>query len=367
MDVDELLVRVALISTVAACGARAAAQSVYVDFEGNNGPTSPPSSSYAAAAGVGGHWNAVGQDVSVLLHDIAGQPTSVVLTKSGCQAISPGIPPTDDHMRLLGDLYYGDALCGQDQPDLRISNLAPGTYQLFVYAPGDGAGSNVSFLSPFQAVTVDGGGIPWPAGSVFPGTYVDWFVGVRIVHVTAPGSTLQILLQHPGSDRGVSGMQLVRLDDATPFCSGHLGGCPCGVGQPGAGCPSSFNASGASLSGAGSRQVSNDGLQLTATGVLSSGFCVLFQGTSAPGNGQGVPFGDGLRCAGGPLKRIVQRAAVGGVLQYPAPGDPPVSVRGAVPASGGFRTYQLRYRNAASYCTSDTFNTTNGVAVEWLP
>jgi hypothetical protein len=42
-------------------------------------------------------------------------------------------------------------------------------------------------------------------------------------------------------------------------------------------------------------------------------------------------------------------------------------VRGSVRATGGFRTYQLRYRNAASYCTPETFIATNGVAVEWIP
>jgi hypothetical protein len=41
-------------------------------------------------------------------------------------------------------------------------------------------------------------------------------------------------------------------------------------------------------------------------------------------------------------------------------------VRGAVPA-GATRTYQVWYRNAAAFCTSDTFNLTNGLVVTWAP
>jgi len=31
------------------------------------------------------------------------------------------------------------------------------------------------------------------------------------------------------------------------------------------------------------------------------------------------------------------------------------------------RTYQIRYRNAASFCTSAPFNLTNGVEILWSP
>jgi hypothetical protein len=40
-------------------------------------------------------------------------------------------------------------------------------------------------------------------------------------------------------------------------------------------------------------------------------------------------------------------------------------VRGGVPINGGLRTYQVWYRNAANFCTSSTFNLTNGVAIQW--
>jgi hypothetical protein len=113
-------------------------------------------------------------------------------------------------------------------------------------------------------------------------------------------------------------------------------------------------------------QVSNDTLQLVASSLTNS-VVTVFQGTTTVNDGQGAPFGDGLRCAGGTTVRLASKPSVAGILQYPGPGDQPISQRGGVPASGGFRTYQVWYRNAGSFCTSATYNLTNAVAVLWLP
>jgi hypothetical protein len=59
--------------------------------------------------------------------------------------------------------------------------------------------------------------------------------------------------------------------------------------------------------------------------------------------------------------------ATGGVAQYPSGNDVPLSVRGAIPPAGGNRSYQVWYRNAASFCTSATFNVTNGLMMTWHP
>jgi hypothetical protein len=56
----------------------------------------------------------------------------------------------------------------------------------------------------------------------------------------------------------------------------------------------------------------------------------------------------------------------GGASSYPAAGDLPISLKGAVTAPG-LRFYQTWYRNAASYCTPSTFNFTNGLVVLWNP
>jgi hypothetical protein len=91
-----------------------------------------------------------------------------------------------------------------------------------------------------------------------------------------------------------------------------------------------------------------------------------FQGTAQQGGGLGVAFGDGLRCAGGTIVRLGTKSNVGGASTYPTGGDPSVSVRGLVTA-GNVRNYQVWYRNAAAFCTSSTFNLTNGVSVLWMP
>jgi hypothetical protein len=77
-------------------------------------------------------------------------------------------------------------------------------------------------------------------------------------------------------------------------------------------------------------------------------------------------FGDGLRCAGGTIRRLGTKTNSAGGSQYPAAGDLPVSVRGAVGAPGT-RTYQVWYRNAVGYCTAATYNLTNGLEITWTP
>ena len=62
-----------------------------------------------------------------------------------------------------------------------------------------------------------------------------------------------------------------------------------------------------------------------------------------------VSFGDGLRCAGGSLKRLYVKNASGGVALAPALGDPTVSQRalalGDLLDPGSRRYYQTYYRD----------------------
>ncbi|MBL8862911.1 MAG: hypothetical protein JNK02_13015, partial [Planctomycetes bacterium] len=44
-----------------------------------------------------------------------------------------------------------------------------------------------------------------------------------------------------------------------------------------------------------------------------------------------------------------------------------VSADGSVPPAGATRYYQVWYRDPANYCTTFTFNLTNGVRVVWAP
>ena len=88
-----------------------------------------------------------------------------------------------------------------------------------------------------------------------------------------------------------------------------------------------------------------------------------------------APYGDGLRCAGGHLKRLYTRSAVAGTVTAPAGADPSITVRSAalgdsIPALGT-RYYQTYYRDGSpGFCPSplgNTFNISNALSVVWMP
>jgi len=154
----------------------------------------------------------------------------------------------------------------------------------------------------------------------------------------------------------------------TPFCFGDGVGtaCPCGnSGTAGRGCASSINANGAKLTGAGVASLAGDSVTLYGSGMPNSS-ALYFQGTSQQNGGLGSPFGDGLRCAAGSVIRLATKSNAAGISQYPAAGDPSISVRGLV-ASAGTRTYQVWYRNSAAFCTAATYNLSNGLEIAWTP
>ena len=155
---------------------------------------------------------------------------------------------------------------------------------------------------------------------------------------------------------------------ALATCSGDASGtaCPCGNGPPLptiGGCRNSLGLS-AQLTAGGSTSLASDTWVLVAADMPATTTALFFQGTSATAGG--VPFGDGLRCAAGSVARLGTKTAVGGAASYPEVGDASVSARGGVGAPGP-RWYQLWYRNAAAFCTSSTFNLTNGVRGLWVP
>jgi hypothetical protein len=158
------------------------------------------------------------------------------------------------------------------------------------------------------------------------------------------------------------------LPPGTPFCSGDGTGtaCPCGNGgSSGNGCASSVSPAGGKLDAQGVASIANDTLVLLGSSMPSSSV-LYFQGTTQIAGGLGLPFGDGLRCVGGTIIRLKPATNVNGQSQFPDTSDPSVSVKG-MDAAGFVRHYQIWYRNAAAYCTSDTFNLTNGVSVTWAP
>jgi hypothetical protein len=157
----------------------------------------------------------------------------------------------------------------------------------------------------------------------------------------------------------------------TAVCFGTAAACPCAnAGAAGHGCQNSFGTGGALLGATGSAIVSADTLLLTVSSLpLTNQLPTFFQGTSVPNGGAGTGFGDGLRCAGGASIRLGTRTATNGTvsLGFGIAGDPPISVKGAVPALGATRTYQVIYRNVQAYCTPSLFNLSNGLTVIWAP
>jgi plastocyanin len=170
---------------------------------------------------------------------------------------------------------------------------------------------------------------------------------------------------HFGS--GMKGTITVVSPPGTAMCFGDGSGtaCPCAnasaVGA-GEGCLSSLG-TGGKLVATGSASISNDTLVLQGSGMPNSS-ALYFQGTSAQSAGAGAVFGDGLRCAAGSVLRLGTKTNVSGVSAYPTVGDLSVSVKGAN-AAGGTRVYQVWYRNAAAFCTTSTFNLTNGYTLTW--
>ena len=104
-----------------------------------------------------------------------------------------------------------------------------------------------------------------------------------------------------------------------------------------------------------------ESITLRATGLHTNQACLFFQGNRAVNQGNGVLFGDGLRCVGQDLVRLqtlipwgqgeaettnINLAQEGGVL----PGD--------------VRHYQCWYRDGDS-TTSSGFNLTNALTINW--
>lgn len=157
------------------------------------------------------------------------------------------------------------------------------------------------------------------------------------------------------------------------FCFGDGSGaaCPCDPGQagtPGGGCRNSFGGTG-TLGATGNAGVALDSVTLRATGFLPTGIGLVFQGNSQQASGIGSVLGDGLLCVSQSIVRLAIRNAVAGVISLgrEVSGDQSIAVIGQVPAAGGTRHYQIWYRDPALFCTSSTFNFTNGLTIEWQP
>ena len=159
----------------------------------------------------------------------------------------------------------------------------------------------------------------------------------------------------------------------TPMCFGdgtQATPCPCAnVGAAGRGCENSALGGGALLALEGFA-ADPDSATLAASGLVPNALTVFLQGNAQLA---GTVFGDGVRCAGGALKRLYVANASGGTASAPAAGNLPLGLRSAALgdpiAPGTSRWYQAWYRDPdASFCgapAGDLWNVSNGVRADW--
>ena len=248
------------------------------------------------------------------------------------------------------------------------------------YRNGDGVGSVSQSGTDWPGV-VGAGAISWsteaPAQNANANA-IRWGTTYNFrfdANVPPAGGNIEVGLWGSGAPASVSAAAEIPAGDPSlvSFCFGDGSGTPCPCSNSGAtshGCDNSAATGGALLTASGVPSLTVDTLQLTSSGELPSALSIVLQGdvTIAPTN-----FGDGLRCAGGNLKRLFVKSASAGTVTAPAPGDPSISAQSAIlgdPISlGTARVYQVYYRDPSmTFCPDppgNTFNVTNAIAVVW--
>jgi len=310
-----------------------------------------------------------------------------VAFSSSCDNLVPG--DTNGH----GDIFVHDMLSGA-------------TTRVSVNSSGEQTTGGVLVSSTDPAISSDGRYVAFTssADNLVPGdTNPGWDA---FVHDILSGATTRVSVDSSGaqgdhSSAGIGstwissdGRYVVFQSDATNLVPGDTNGhtdifvrdrsaasafvflcfgdgtggtCPCSnTGSPGHGCENSAATGGALLSGSGIASLSSDTVQLTSSSELTTALSIVLQGSSviAPAN-----FGDGLRCAGGSLKRLYTKHAIGGVVTVPQAGDPSVSARSATLGDtiplGATRAYQVYYRDPDLVFCPGGFNVSNAMAIAW--
>jgi hypothetical protein len=266
-------------------------------------------------------------------------------------------------------------------PDLR--------YDTFVGCGGDSADTSL----PLMNVGIDW--VPWNNGGDLSTDNGAWIVIPPDAPQTNPdalgrvflgqftvttGETLSGVLNiqyergQDDTDQQVTNITFnitVEGDLGTVFCFGDGDGgiCPCGNVNDGtyfdgqAGCANGANLGGAAMRGSGSESIVEGTAILESSGLEPGQPGLYFQGDNALGGGDGVPFGDGLRCIGGGVVRLeVAYATSTGYSRTSVN----IAAEGGVSA-GETKVYQLWYRNPAASPCGSGFNLTNGFSVTWTP
>lgn len=163
---------------------------------------------------------------------------------------------------------------------------------------------------------------------------------------------------------GAVGRYVVEFDTlaASPYCfgDGSAAACPCGnAGGPEVGCTNSTGV-GAQVTTLGTASLVSSDLRFVASGLLPGQLAILFEGSSVLALGNGVLFGDGLRCAGGQLRRMGYRVVSAGGNASWLPGS------GAW-TPGDIRQFQVWYSDPQGSPCGSSFNTSNALEINFLP
>jgi len=249
--------------------------------------------------------------------------------------------------------------------------------------PYDRFGFGVAVDGDFAAVGADGVdelGANAGAAYVFTRSAAVWTERGRIPGadpnswyaeaLACSGQTFVAGAQHaPGSAGAGQGRAFAGalVDAFVPYCFGDGSGsaCPCGnESAPGAGqgCANSSGA-GARLDAGGTSGVAADDLAFDAANLLAAQPALLFAGENAVAGGDGIAFGDGLRCAGQNVVRLGVRIPDAGGGASWGPGLGALGGWGA----GDVRRFQAWYRDPALGPCATGFNLSNGVEVLFVP
>ena len=183
---------------------------------------------------------------------------------------------------------------------------------------------------------------------------------------TTPVKRVELSLNNYGGFTMMDSMEadIVGATTGSIMCVGDGTGiaCPCGnLGGTDQGCANSMT-TGANMIATGFASVGNDSLQLYVSNCIPNTSGVFFSGPIALGGGTGALFGDGLRCAGGPLTRLEVRATSGTgdvsstLLIHNRDGSNP----------GDTRYYQYWYQDAGGIPCGTGFNTSAAVKINWV-
>lgn len=266
---------------------------------------------------------------------------------------------------------------GQD-PDSHASSLINGDDVLLLYlGAASGDGSNALLVDSFGQEGVDGTGSAWEYTDSYAqrcgdqanaGLFLasDWNLpGPNALEDgcgdddACEAATLAVLT-NPWTHSGCSSSA-----PGTPYCLGDQGLCPCVNENDGsngeAGCGNAAHPGGAALSATGTTSLTAADLKLHTMGLPSNRSSIYFQAEHALQGGAGLPFGDGLRCAGGSAIRIE-------IVQSDSAGLASTSIDlGAAGSNqpGDVRRYQHWYASSASGPCTSGFNGSNGYEITW--